>query len=138
MDRVWGADRAIAAVTLPGDRRDDLLRESARMIGGRFGRVVLHEDRDRRGRASGEVPGIVRAELTAVRPDVDCTVVDTVEEALGAALKLAGPGDVVLLLYEKIEPVRELLELLGAVSTPDSGALMGAWSTSVTSPAGTG
>jgi cyanophycin synthetase len=46
---VWGKARAIAAVTLPGDRRDDLLRESARLVADGFDRVVLYEDADLRG-----------------------------------------------------------------------------------------
>jgi cyanophycin synthetase len=113
IDRVWGAERAVAVVTLPGDRRDDLLRESARAVADRFGRIVLYEDNDRRGRAPGEVPGLVRAEIRGYRAAADCTVVSTVEEALRAALDLADPGDVVLLLYEKIGPVLALLESLG-------------------------
>jgi cyanophycin synthetase len=105
--RVWGCERAVAAVTLPGDRRDELLRESARVIAERFDRVVLYEDSDLRGRAPGEVPALVRAELTG-----RVSTVSTVEEAVPAALAMARPGDVVLLLYEKIEPVLALLEVL--------------------------
>jgi cyanophycin synthetase len=119
LHRVWGADRTVAVVTLPGDRRDDLLRESARAVAERFERVVLYEDTDRRGRAAGEVPALVGTEICALRPSAACVVVRTVEEALPAALALARPGDVVLLLYEKIEPVLALLSLLGA--QPETG-----------------
>ncbi|MER7001660.1 cyanophycin synthetase [Dactylosporangium sp. NPDC000555] len=121
VDRVWGCERAVAAITLPGDRRDDLLRESAAVVGARFGRVVLYEDADRRGRAVGEVPGILRDELRRVAPGAACTEVRTVDEAIPAALDLARPGDVVLLLYEKIEPVLALLEALGARRTGAGG-----------------
>ncbi|GAA2640884.1 cyanophycin synthetase [Dactylosporangium fulvum] len=115
VQRVWGCERAVATITLPGDRRDDLLRESARVIAARFQRVVLYEDADRRGRSPGEVPAILRDELLRVAPATTCVDVRTVEEAVPAALALARPGDVVLLLYEKIEPVLSLLGALGAV-----------------------
>ncbi|MEV6928675.1 cyanophycin synthetase [Dactylosporangium sp. NPDC051485] len=121
VERVWGCERAVAAVTLPGDRRDDLLRESAAMVGARFGRVVLYEDADRRGRAVGEVPGMLRAELARVAPQASCVEVRTVEEAIPAALAMARPGDVVLLIYEKIEPVLALLGALGARPTGEVG-----------------
>ncbi|WP_432832040.1 cyanophycin synthetase [Dactylosporangium sp. CA-092794] len=121
VERVWGCERAVAAITLPGDRRDDLLRESAAVVGARFGRVVLYEDADRRGRAPGEVPEILHDELLRAAPDTACVEVRTVEEAIPAALALARPGDVVLLLYEKIEPVLALLEHLGAHPAGDPG-----------------
>ncbi|GAA3449957.1 cyanophycin synthetase [Dactylosporangium matsuzakiense] len=131
VDRVWGCNRAVAAITLPGDRRDDLLRESATVVGTRFTRVVLYEDADRRGRARGEVPDLVRAELLAVAPATTCIQVETVADAIPAALSLANPGDVVLLLYEKIEPVLALLEALGA---HHAGELTTAAPTSSTRP----
>jgi cyanophycin synthetase len=114
LHRVWGGERSVACVTLPGDRRDDLLAESAREVADRFDRVVLYEDQDRRGRGPGEVPALVRGVIEARRPDAECTVVRTVAEAVPAALALARPGDVVLVLYEKIEPVLALLDGLGA------------------------
>ena len=40
----------IAAITLPGDRRDDLIEESAATVATWFSRVVVYEDRDLRGR----------------------------------------------------------------------------------------
>lgn len=119
VERVWGASRAVAAVTLPGDRRDDLLRESAREVGVRFDRVVLYEDSDRRGRAPGEVPALLHDELIATSPSTTCTVVRTVDEAVPAALAMARPGDVLLLLYEKIEPVLSILHTLGAQTVTD-------------------
>ncbi|MEV4518068.1 cyanophycin synthetase [Dactylosporangium sp. NPDC049525] len=119
VDRLWGVSRAVAVVTLPGDRRDDLLRESAREIGARFDRVVLYEDSDRRGRSPGEVPALLHEELLATSPSTNCTVVRTVDEAVPAALAMARPGDVVLLLYEKIEPVLSLLHTLGARTVSD-------------------
>ncbi|WP_432980566.1 cyanophycin synthetase [Dactylosporangium sp. CA-233914] len=121
VERVWGCERAVAAITLPGDRCDDLLRESAAVVANRFARVVLYEDADRRGRASGEVPAILHDELRRLAPEIACVEVRTVDEAIPAALALARPGDVVLLLYEKIEPVLALLEALGARPASEVG-----------------
>jgi cyanophycin synthetase len=80
---------------------------------------VLYEDADRRGRAPGEVPTMLHDELLRVAPATTCVEVRTVDEAVPAALALARPGDVVLLLYEKIEPVLALLESLGARHADD-------------------
>jgi cyanophycin synthetase len=116
---------AIAAVTLPGGRRDDLLRESARSIAAGFDRVVVYEDTDLRGRLAGEVPDLVRHEVARYRPQVECTTVTCVDEAMGAALALAGPGDVVLVLHEKVQPALDLLKQLSA--KPVTGPVPTAW-----------
>jgi cyanophycin synthetase len=101
-------------VTLPGDRRDDLLAQSAQILADGYSRVVLYEDTDRRGRAAGELPALLCRELVARRPGVRCEQTGDAPTALRQALKLAGPGEVVLVLYEKLDDVVAVLEELGA------------------------
>ncbi|GAA0943964.1 hypothetical protein GCM10009558_058930 [Virgisporangium aurantiacum] len=101
-------------MTLPGDRRDDLIADCARAVADGFHRVVLYEDSDLRGRAHGEVPEIVRSEIAARRPELVATTVMTAAEAVPVALAMANPGDVVVLMYEAIGPMLEVLDTLGA------------------------
>jgi cyanophycin synthetase len=115
LHRLWGAERCLAAVTLPGDRRDDLLAASAQVVADGVNRVVLYPDRDLRGRAPGEVPALVEREMRARRPALHAVRADDYRAAVEAALRLAVPGDVVLVLYEKVEPMMALLRELGAV-----------------------
>jgi cyanophycin synthetase len=46
LHRLWGPDRCLAAVTLPGDRRDDLLAASAQVLADGVSRAVLYDDED--------------------------------------------------------------------------------------------
>lgn len=112
---LWGAQRCVAAVTLPGDRRDDVVAESARVLADGFGRIVCYEDSDTRGRERGEMTGLLVSAVAARRPEVRCERAATCGEALTKALAMAEPGDVVLVLYEKVEPVLSYLESQGAV-----------------------
>jgi cyanophycin synthetase len=114
VEAIWGTEHAVAAVTLPGDRRDDLIADCARAVADGFHRVVLYEDSDLRGRAHGEVPEIVRGEIAARRPELAATTVSTVAEAVPVALAMANPGDVVVLLYEALGPLLEVMNTLGA------------------------
>jgi cyanophycin synthetase len=125
VEAIWGTEHAVAAVTLPGDRRDDLLADCARAVADGFHRVVLYEDADRRGRAHGEVPAIVRSEIAARRPELATTTVSTVAEAVPVALAMANPGDVVVLMYEAIGPLLELLDTLGARAVTQTRELAG-------------
>ena len=108
----------IAAITLPGDRRDDLIEESAATVATWFSRVVVYEDRDLRGREAGEMTRLISGALARHRPDIRVWPADGPEDALRSALALAAPSDPVLLTYEKLDPVRDLLAGLGATGWP--------------------
>jgi cyanophycin synthetase len=115
LHRLFGADRCVAAVTLPGDRRDDLLAASAQVLADGVTRAVLYDDEDPRGRAPGEVSALVEREMRARRPQLRAIRVEGYRAAVTEALRLAAPGDVVLVVYENLEPMLALLGELGAV-----------------------
>jgi len=115
LHRLWGPDRCVAAVTLPGDRRDDLLAACAQVIADGVSRVVLYEDEDPRGRVPGEVSALVEREMRVRRPKLTAVPAPDWRDAIAEALGLAVPGDVVLVLYERLAPVLGLLADLGAV-----------------------
>ena len=119
---VWGADRGVAVVTLPGDRPDDLLAASARAVAEGFSRIVFYEDIDPRGRIPGQTRELLRQAALAHRPEISCVTATDLADAVSRGLAAARPGDVVLLLYEKLDPVTTLLERLGATPVTQSGA----------------
>ena len=58
------ANRRVGAVTAPGDRRDEDIRELGRLA-ARLDHVIVKEDTDRRGRDPGEIAALVREGLVA-------------------------------------------------------------------------
>jgi cyanophycin synthetase len=117
LHRLFGPNRCLAAVTLPGDRRDDLLAASAQVLADGVARVVLYEDEDPRGRTPGEVSALVEREMRARRPRLHAVRAHGHRAAVREALRLAAPGDVLLILYEKLDAILEHLAELGAVPT---------------------
>jgi cyanophycin synthetase len=116
----WPGDPA-AAITLPGDRRNDLVAETAATVAACFGRVVVYEDSDLRGRTSGEMTRLITAALEQGRPGLTVVPASGPSEALRSALALtSGPADPVLFVYEKLEPILALLGALGATPGPGS------------------
>ncbi len=112
ISNVWGG-QPVAAVTLPGDRRDDLLIETATAIAAWFGQVVVYEDEDKRGRRPGEMTELIVSALRRARPDIACVPADGPAQALHRAIVLAG-GDAVLFLYEKLSAAKDALSAAGA------------------------
>jgi cyanophycin synthetase len=113
---VWGGD-PVAAITLPGDRRDDLVTATAEAIAAWFGRVVIYEDEDKRGRAPGEMTELISAAMRRARPGITVTSAGDPGQALSTAVCMAG-GSPVLFLYEKLAKARDALDALGARPWP--------------------
>jgi cyanophycin synthetase len=107
----WQSD-PVAVITLPGDRSDPLVHESARAVGSAFRRVVVYEDLDLRGRRPGQMATMISSGVSEVRPDAQCLRAGSLEEAAEMALGLAAPGDPVLIVYEELRPLLTLLRRL--------------------------
>ncbi len=116
---VWDGD-PVAAVTLPGDRRDDLIAESAQAVATWFGRVVIYEDTDPRGRAPGQMRDLVAAAMRAARPGIEVRHADGAEAALRTAVTLADGGPV-LFVFEKLADARDALAAIGAAPAAHEG-----------------
>jgi cyanophycin synthetase len=113
---VWGGE-PVAAITLPGDRRDDLVAATAEAIAAWFGRVVIYEDEDKRGRAAGEMTALITAAMRRARPGITVAGADGPRSALSTAVAMAA-GSPVLFLYEKLATARDALDALGARPWP--------------------
>jgi cyanophycin synthetase len=110
----WGRD-GVAVLTLPGDRTNAQVEESAEAVARAFDRVVIYEDLDLRDREPGEMTALIKAALAEARPGIYCEPAASMEQAVTRGVALAGPSDPVLVVYEKLAPVQNLLCDLGAV-----------------------
>jgi len=104
----------VAVLTLPGDRTDAQVEESAHAVAEAFDRVVIYEDLNLRGRQPGEMARLIGAALAEARPGICCEPAASMAQAVNRGLALAAHGDPVLVVYEKLAPVRSLLCELGA------------------------
>jgi cyanophycin synthetase len=109
----WGRD-GVAVLTLPGDRTNAQVAESAHAVAQAFDRVVIYEDLDLRGRQPGEMTGLIEAALASVRPGIHCEPAASLDQAVTRGLALAQDTDPVLVVYEKLAPAQRLLACLGA------------------------
>jgi cyanophycin synthetase len=95
--------RRTVVISGAGDRRDEDLRSMTRVLGAAFDHVLLYEDACQRGRADGEVIGLLREGLTGAAR------VSHVEEirgefiAIDRALAMLKPGDQCLVLVDQVQ-----------------------------------
>jgi cyanophycin synthetase len=113
--------RRLVVLAGPGDRRDEDLREMARVAAGRFDHYICRRDDGLRGRAPDEVPRIMAAALREFGvPDDRITLIPDEQEAVDAGLRMAEPGDLLLIFVDAI--TRSWKQVIGFESGGDAVA----------------
>ena len=105
------APQSFGVITVPGDRRDEDIEAFGALAARTFDRIVIREDAHLRGRARGEVAGILRWAVTgAGLPGDRITVVLDEVEAVHRAIDLADPGALVVAMVDRVSLVWESLQ----------------------------
>jgi cyanophycin synthetase len=111
--------RAIGVIGMPGDRRDEDMREYGALAAGAFDEIIVREDRNLRGRAPGAAATIVADGVREAREKGTgrTTRIDRILDELSAAktaLRRANPGDlVVMCVDDSVAVYREAMASAG-------------------------
>lgn len=95
-----------------GDRREEDSIELGRLSAELFGKIIIREDTDLRGKAAGETSEIVKrgVESSCFNPPVVC--IPNEKQALHFAMQNALPGTLVMLCVENIEDIISQLKIM--------------------------
>ncbi|MCK6550149.1 cyanophycin synthetase [Myxococcota bacterium] len=103
--------RRICVLAAPGDRRDEDIKEVARIGAKAFDHIIFRRDDDRRGRGQDEVPKMMAAEAIALGfPQSNLQIIVDEPEAIDAALKMGQPGDLVMIFAD--QPARSWKQVI--------------------------
>lgn len=109
--------RIIGCIGLPGDRSDSAVRNLAREAARGFDMLYIKEDLDLRGRKPGEVAKIIYDQaLKEGKASSHLKIILREEEAFRQALLTASEGDIVVVFYEKVMPLRKIVLKMKAIS----------------------
>jgi cyanophycin synthetase len=99
--------RRIGVISAPGDRRDEDILDLAAAAATAFDLVLLREDDNRRGRATGEVGELLRRGLLAAGMPADRIAPEVLdeEEAVERALAAARAGDLLVIFGDNLSRV---------------------------------
>ena len=104
VDRFEVEGRRLVVLSAPGDRRDQDIEEIADIAAGHFDHFICRCDDHRRGRGPDEVAQMLKARLMHQGIAEDrIDVVPDEQAAVEHALKLAAPGDLLLVLADKVK-----------------------------------
>ena len=102
---------SICLISIPGDRRESEIREMGEIGAEYFDHLVFRETPDNRGRPKGDVMRLLTE--GALAAGCDPKRIHAIYEELDAAehaLRLAAPGDLVVLTPTRVEAVWDLIQ----------------------------
>jgi len=112
-----GGNALAGVIGVPGDRMDRAVKAVGKQCAQAFDRLYIKEDRDLRGRKSGEIAGILYHTVMEENfPKGAVKLIEDELEALKSAIEDAKEDDLIVAFYEKFEPLKDYLESVGAVA----------------------
>lgn len=116
MISLWKGRKAAGIIGVPGDRDNSVVIQAGRVAARVFHRLIIKEDKDLRGRMRGEIADLLYRSVKEEIPGRECRIVLNECEAVEKAVQELKSGDVLVVFYEKFEPVMDVLKRYGAVS----------------------
>lgn len=104
--------KIIGVIGVPGDRSNDSIKEIGKISSKFIDRIIIKEDKDRRGRKQGETAELIKQGIDSNKENNSTKIVLNEVEALMEAIKEANVGDSIIVFYEKIEPLIEVIDKL--------------------------
>ncbi len=97
------AMRRSVVISGAGDRRDEDIRQQTEILGDAFDNVILYQDACQRGRADGEVIGLLREGLAQATRTREILEITGEFLAIDTALGRLRPDDLCLMLIDQVE-----------------------------------
>jgi cyanophycin synthetase len=97
------AKRRTVVISGAGDRRDEDISQQTRILGDAFDTVILYQDQCQRGRADGEVLGLLRQGLAQAERAKTIEEIRGEFPAIDNALARLQPGDLCLILIDQVD-----------------------------------
>jgi cyanophycin synthetase len=105
-----GGSRLIGIIGAPGDRSDSSIHSMGKIAGKSFHQIIIKEDRVLRGRQAGEVSHLLmKGVLSSGLPKHAVTMIRNEDEALLAAIQNAAVGDIIVVFYEDLECIMNII-----------------------------
>lgn len=118
MLKQWGFRRTWAVVGAPGDRSDEMIKESGTAAARVFDKIVIREDVDRRGREAGAVAGLLKEAIQKENKNVEVHCILDSIQALRYVSDHMEEDEIAAFFYEDRDAIVTEMMMIGAGSVP--------------------
>jgi cyanophycin synthetase len=104
-------NRLIGIIGVPGDRLDSNVFQVGNISGNYFDYIYIKEDNDKRGRRNGEIAGLLeKGVANSGFNNKNLEIILDEALALEKAIDNSKPGDLIIIFFEKYEPLLNLVK----------------------------
>lgn len=101
--------RVIGVIGIPGDRKDNMALSVGKLCGKYIDKIYIKEDRDKRGRKKEEMARLLEKGVLLSGEKKFYKIILDEKEALKEALKTSLKGDIIVVFYEKLQPLIDVI-----------------------------
>lgn len=101
--------RITGVIGIPGDRKDNMALSIGKLCSRYMDRIYIKEDKDRRGRKKEEMAKLLEKGIILSEEKRFYKIILDEKEALKEALKTSLEGDIVVVFYEKLQPLLDII-----------------------------
>ncbi|AYE34717.1 cyanophycin synthetase [Clostridium septicum] len=97
-------------IGIPGDRNNDMAEEIGKISSDLLDKIIIKEDIDTRGRKVGEIADLILKGIRKNKNNVPSKIILNEVEAFKTALKESYKGDTIVVFFEKLNPLLEVIK----------------------------
>lgn len=107
--KIKGDNDLIGVIGIPGDRKDDIGYAIGEICANNFDKIVIKEDKDKRGRKSGEIADILEKSILKTNKNANLKICLDEVQALKYAIDISNKDDIIVVFYEKLDSLLEFI-----------------------------
>lgn len=101
--------RVIGVIGIPGDRNDSMALSVGKLCGKYIDKIYIKEDGDKRGRKKEEMAKLLEKGVLLSGEKKFYKIILDEKEALKEALKTSLKGDIIVVFYEELQPLIDVI-----------------------------
>ena len=110
LKKIKGISNLIGVIGIPGDRKDDIGYAIGEICANNLDKIVIKEDKDRRGRKVGEIAGILEKAILKTNKNANLKICLDEVEALKYAIEISEKDDIIIVFYEKLDSLLDVIK----------------------------
>ena len=95
-------NKIIGVIGIPGDRKDSVAYEVGKICAQGLDKIIIKEDKDRRGRKEGEIAELLKKSIIQNNKNANLKICLDEVQALEYAIKISKRNDIIIVFYENL------------------------------------
>ena len=110
LKRIKGINNLIGVIGIPGDRKNDVGYSVGEICANNLDKIVIKEDKDRRGRKVGEIAELLEKAILKTNKNANLKICLDEVEALKYAIEISEKDDIIVVFYEKLDLLLDVIK----------------------------